>query len=72
MFTVVNTNYQLEFSESYSGSLHNATLNKNIPHVMPLDCALQTLMQESYISSLLTIGCSTIAIYTSSNGVLKI
>ena len=72
MVTVVNTNYHLEFSESYSGSLHNATLNENIPYVMPLDCALQNLIQEIYISFLLTIGCSTIAIYTTSNGVLKI
>ena len=72
MVTVLNTNYQLEFTESYSGSLHNATLNENIPYVMPLDCALQTLIQEGYISFLLTIGCSTVAIYTTSNDVLKI
>ena len=39
---------------------------------MPLDCALQTLIQEGYISFLLIIGCSTIAIYTTSNSVLKI
>ena len=64
MITVQNINYQLEFTESYSGSLHSATLNENIPYVMPLDCALQTLIQEGYISFLLTIGCSTIAIYT--------
>ena len=68
MVTVLNINYQLEFTESYSGSLHNATLNENIPYVMPLDCALQTLIQEGYISFLLTIG----TIYTISNDVLKI
>ena len=48
MVTVLNTNYQLEFSKSYSGSLHAATFNENIPYVMPLDCALQSLVQESY------------------------
>ena len=64
MVTVLNTNYQLEFTESYSDSLHNATLNENIPYVMPLGCALQTLIQKVYISFLITIGCSTIAIYT--------
>ena len=67
-----NTNYQLEFTERYSGSLHNATLNENIPNVMPIDSALQILTQEVYISFLLTIGCSTIAFDTTSNGVLKI
>ena len=39
---------------------------------MPLYCALQTLIQVGYISFLLTIGCSTVAIYTTSNDVLKI
>ena len=72
MVTVLNTNYQLEFSESYSGNLHAATLNENIPYVMPLDCALQCLIQESYNSFLLTIGSNTVAIYSIPNGSLKI
>ena len=69
---LLNTNYQLEFSESYSGNLHAATLNENIPYVMPLDCALQCLIQESYNSFLLTIGSNTVAIYSIPNGSLKI
>ena len=48
MVTMLNTNYQLEFSESYSGCLYTATLNENIPYVMPLDWALQSLIQENY------------------------
>ena len=48
MVTALNTNYQLEFSESYSGCLYTATLNENIPYVMPLDWALQSLIQENY------------------------
>ena len=72
MATVLNTNYQLEFSESYSGNLHAATLNENIPYVMPLYCALQSLIQESYNSFLLTIGCNTVSIYIIPNGLLKI
>ena len=71
MVTVLNTNYQLEFSESYSGNLHAATLNENIPYVMPLDCALQCMIQESYNSFLLTIGSNTVAIYSIPNGLLK-
>ena len=72
MLTVLKTNYQLEFSESYTGNLHAATLNENIPYVMALDCALQSLLLESYNSFLLTIGCNTVSIYTLPNGVLKI
>ena len=72
MVTVLNTNYQLEFSDSYSGNLHAATLNENIPNVMPLDSALQCLLLESYNSFLLTIGCNTVSVYTLPNGLLKI
>ena len=68
MVTVLNTDYQLEFSESYSNNLHAVTLNENIPHVMPLDCALQCLVQESYNSFLLIIGSNTVAIYSIPNG----
>ena len=39
---------------------------------MPLDCALQCLVQESYNSFLLTIGSNTVAIYSIPNGSLKI
>ena len=69
---MLNTNYQLEFSESYSGNLHGATLSENIPYVMSLHCALQSLLQENYNSFLLTIGSNTISIYTIPNGLLKI
>ena len=72
MVTMLNTNYQLEFSKSYSSNLHAATLNENIPYVMPLDCASPSLIQDSYNSFLLTIGCNTVSIYSMPNGSLKI
>ena len=39
---------------------------------MPLHCALQCLIQESYNSFLLTIGSNTVAIYSILNDLLKI
>ena len=39
---------------------------------MPLDCALQCLVQESYYLFLLTIGSNTVVIYSIPNGSLKI
>ena len=39
---------------------------------MPLYCALQSLIQESYNSFLLTIECNTLSIYIIPNGLLKI
>ena len=72
MVTVQNTNYQLEFSESYSGNLHGVTLDEGIPYVMPLNCALECLLQESYNTFLITISCNTVSICCTPNGSLKI
>ena len=44
MVTVLNTNYQLEFTESYSVVWSNATLNENIPYTTFLQ-----KFQENYI-----------------------
>ena len=47
--TMFNNNYQLEFSDSFSRMLHAVTLNENIPGVVPLQHAVQNLMQVGYI-----------------------
>ena len=50
MVTICNTNYQIEFSQSYSGCLHSSAFYENIPGVMPLDGAFQSLIQDGYSS----------------------
>ena len=60
MVTISNTNYQIEFSESYSSYLHSPAFNENIPGVMPLDGAMDSLIQNGYNSFLLTIACNTV------------
>jgi hypothetical protein len=74
MVTVQNTDYQLDFTESYAGNLHVSTLslNENLPFVMPLETALETLLEQSFNSFLLTVHCNTVSIFTVSNGLLKI
>ena len=69
MVTISNTNYQIECSESY---LHSPAFNENIPGVMPLDGAMDSLIQNGYNSFLLTIACNTVAVFICPNGLLKI
>jgi hypothetical protein len=76
MVTVQDTDYSLEFSESYTGNV-NLNMNENIPFVMPLDSALEQLQQETFNSFLLAIEYNTVSIFTvsifiASNGLLKI
>jgi hypothetical protein len=70
--TIEEVNYGLHFSESYSGQLHNLAFNEDIPHVMPLQYAFENLLQEGYISFLLTIGYNTVSIFTIANGFFKV
>ena len=72
MVTVLDTNYQLQFSESYTGNLHTVTIDENIPYVMPLFAAVQSLLAQNYALFLVTIGCNTVSVYLMLNGSLKI
>ena len=72
MVAISNTNYQLEFSECYSSYLHSSAFNENIPSVMPLNCALHSLIQDGYNSFLLTIASNTVAVYINPSGVFKV
>ena len=70
---MLGNNYQIEFSESFAGRLHAmpVAMNELVPGVMPLECAVQNLIQ-GYISFLLTVGCNTVSIYFNSNGVFNL
>ncbi len=71
MVTVEDTNYSLQFSESYTANLHFSNLKESIQFVMPIDSAFEQLQQEAFNSSLLTIEHNTVSIFTDSNGLLK-
>ena len=72
MVTVEDTNYTLQFSESYTANLHFSTLEESIQFVMPIDSAFEQLRQEAFNSFLLTIEHNTVSIFTDSNGLLKV
>ena len=62
MVTVSETNYQMQYSPSYTGNIHDVSSTVDFLYCMPLGNALQILMEESYHSFLLTIQCNTVAI----------
>ncbi len=70
--TFEDTNYSLQFSESYTANLHFSTLEESIQFVMPIDSAFEQLWQEAFHSFLLTIEHNTVSIFTDSNGLLKV
>lgn len=72
MVTVEDSDYSLEFSQSYTGNLHVSVVNDNVPFVMPLDSALERLQQEMFSLFLLTVEYNTVSIFTDSNGLLKV
>ena len=63
---------KLNYSENYFGNLHGTNMNENIPFVLPLDYALQSLIQQNFNSFLLTTGCNTVGIYFMTNGFAKV
>lgn len=63
MVTVLKTNYQMEYSPSYIGNIHDVSFTVDFLYCMPLGNALQILIGDNYQSVILTIQCSTVAIY---------
>lgn len=72
MVTVQDIDYQLNYSESYTGSLHSDSCIEGFMFSMSLDNAIQSLINQCYNSFLLTIGCETVGIYYTSDSVFKI
>lgn len=72
VLNVFNTNYQLQYSSSYSGTLHGRSVIDDFSFCMPLGDAMQTLLRQNYQSFLLTVECTTVSIYCTPNGKFKI
>ena len=58
MLTVYDTDYQFEYSESYTGNVHgDRAINiEGYTYCMPIDRAFECLLRENYTSFILTIG----------------
>ena len=55
MVTVLETNFQMEYSPSYIGNMHDVSSTVDFLYCMPLGNALQILIGENYQLFLLTV-----------------
>ena len=64
---VFDTDYQLEYSESYSGTVHQEIAIEGYQYCTSLRRAFESIISESYTNFILTIGCVAVATYCNSN-----
>ena len=57
---VFDTDYQLEYIESYSGSVHQEIAVEGYQYCTSLPRAFESHIFESYTNLILTVGCITV------------
>ena len=67
MLNVFDTDYQLEYSESFTGNLHHGSAIEGYAYCTSLQTAFQSLMSDSYTNFILTIGATAVAICCHNN-----
>ena len=73
MVRIFETEYKLQYSESYVGNLFgNLFPIEGFAYCATLTEAFYSLLRQNYNSFILTIGCSTVAIFGLSNGRFKV
>ena len=73
MIALSEKNYQLNYSESYTGNLHHSdSIIEGYQYSMSIDRAFESLLSQSYFSFILTIECICVSIYLTGNGSYKI
>ena len=60
--TVLQENYQLEYSASYTGNVYGETTIERYQYCMGLKRAFKSLISEQYGSLILTVGCIAVGI----------
>ena len=69
MGRLLEINYDLSYSESYSGILNGQSCNI---YVMSLGAAFHSLLQENYDKFILTVDSYAVAVFIVHNGVYKV
>ena len=73
MIALSEENYQLNYSEGYTGNLHHCnSIIKGYQYSMSIDRAFESLLSQNYSSFILTIECIGVSIYHTDNGSYKI
>ena len=62
VLNVFDTDYQLEYSESYSGTVHQEIAIEGYQYCTSLPRAFESLIFESYTNFILTVGCITVIV----------
>ena len=62
MLTVLEEDYQLEYSESYLSNVHGEPTTEGYQYCMGLKRAFESLISEQYRSYILTVGCISVGI----------
>ena len=72
MLTVLEEDYQLEYSESYTGNVHGEPTIEGYQYCMGLKRAFESFISEWYRSYILTAGCIAVGIsYCADDGHFK-
>ena len=72
ILNVFETDYDLQYSESYTGTIHQETAIEGYQYCTSLERAFRSLMTKNFHNFVLTIGCTAVAIYCKGNVGLKI
>ena len=63
MLNVLDTDYQLEYSESYTGTVGQETAIEGYQYCTLLQIAFESLLSQNYTNFILTVGCVCVSIY---------
>ena len=63
VLNVFDTDYQLEYRENYSGTVHQETAIKGYQNCTFLQGAFELFISENYTNFILTIRCIAVAIH---------
>ena len=72
MIIVFNINYQLQYSPSYTGTIHGTCEVQDFNYCMSFAYVMQALLGQNYNSFLLTILSTTVGFYFNGDGKFKI
>ena len=72
MLIVFNINYQLQYSPSYTGTIHGTCEVQDFNYCVSFANAMQALLGKNYNSFLLTILSTTVGFYCNGYGKFKI
>ena len=67
LLNVLETDYELQYSESYTGTIHQEATIEGYQYCTSLDRAFQSLISKNLNNFVLTIGCTAVAIYCKGN-----